>query len=306
MERLELTILPEWEGRTVKSILRRELALPESRISRIKFRERGILLNGDRTPVNARVHPGDRLSADWGDRLGGNGARPMEGPLEILYEDEYLAVLNKPAHMAVHGPESGQGCTVQNVLAARWGPDRAFHPVNRLDRDTTGLMVAAKSGYIHDRLRRMLHTDGFRREYLALAAGTLPAEEGSILLPMGRQEGEPRRRAVREDGRPARTDYRVLGRKGEMLALWARPVTGRTHQLRVHFASVGAPLWGDALYGGRADPGEGAALHSYRLTLRHPVSGQRLCLEAPPPERLERLWGGPLPAAPAPAPPEGE
>lgn len=126
MERLEAAILPEWEGRTVNSILRRELALPESRISRIKFREKGILLNGDRVPVSARVRSGDRLSVDIGDRDRGNEARPMEGPLEILYEDEYLAVLNKPAHMAVHGPESGQGCTVQNVLAARWGPDRGL------------------------------------------------------------------------------------------------------------------------------------------------------------------------------------
>lgn len=151
---------------------------------------------------------------------------PSPAPLTFVYEDEDIAVLNKSPDMAVHGSTGGQGCTVANALAALWGRDAAFHPVSRLDRGTSGIMVIAKSAYVHDLLRRMLHTDAFRREYLALARGAFPDDSGTVDLPIGRDEAAPTKRAITPDGQPSRTEYTVLERFPAGALLRVRPLTG--------------------------------------------------------------------------------
>ncbi|MBQ9347115.1 MAG: RluA family pseudouridine synthase, partial [Oscillibacter sp.] len=175
------------------------------------------------------------------------------------------------------------------------GTNFVFHPVNRLDRGTTGLMVVAKSGYIHDRLRRLLHTDAFRRTYRAVTVGVPVPESGTIDAPVGRDERSLVARMVRPDGKPAVTHFRTLASgtwtDGTVLSLVELyPEAGRTHQLRVHMAHMGCPLAGDWLYG-REDPSliGRPALHAYRLELVHPVTGERLKLEAPLPPDMARL-----------------
>ena len=136
----------------------------------------------------------------------------------------------------------------------------------------------------------MLHTEDFFREYLALIEGAPDADEGSITLPIRKDPAAPTKRAVGEGGQPSRTDYRVLRRTETLTIVRVRPVTGRTHQIRVHFASLGHPLLGDTLYGGKAYPNLARpALHSASLRVRHPVTGELLTLTAPLPEDMERL-----------------
>lgn len=276
----------------MKSLLRREAGMAESLIARVKLRPEGVLLNGRPVHTDARPAAGDVLRVQVGDAGERNGAEPLPFPLEFVYEDEDLAVLNKPADMAVHGSPAGGRCTVANALAALWGPEQAFHPVNRLDRGTSGLMVVAKSGYIHDRLRRLLHTDEFRREYLAAAEGAVAPPRGCIDLPLAPDPAHPTRRVADPAGLPSRTEYETLGTADGLTLLRVRPLTGRTHQIRAHFAALGWPLTGDALYGARDLTLGRPALHSARLTLRQPVTGELLRLAAPIPADMKGLFIG--------------
>ena len=287
MRTLTLTVDEAWDGSTVKHLLRARLHMAEGLIARIKLRETGLMRNGERVFTTARLHTGDVLCVEIGDESAVNEALPIAAPLTFVYEDEDIAVLNKSPDMAVHGSTGGHGCTVANALAALWGRETAFHPVSRLDRGTSGLMVIAKSAYVHDLLRRMLHTDAFRRKYLALARGEFPDDFGTVDLPVGRDIGAPTKRAVMPDGQPSRTEYTVLERFPAGALLRVRPLTGRTHQIRVHMAAIGHPLFGDALYGTPDDMLRRPALHSAYLSLRHPVTGERMELTAALPDDLK-------------------
>ena len=178
-----------------------------------------------------------------------------------------------------------------DLLAWTRGTDFLFHPVNRLDKGTTGLMVVAKSGYVHNLLRRDLHSDRFRREYRGICLGCPDAERGTIDAPIGRDETSTVRRRVRPDGAPSLSHYQVLQRRDGLSLVKLVPETGRTHQLRLHMAAIGCPLAGDWLYG-TEDPSliSRPALHSYALELVHPVTGAVLELTAELPEDMKRLF----------------
>ena len=238
------------------------------------------------------VHTGD-VVAVRSDDLRPPKLLPTPGnwPLPIVYEDEHLLILNKPAGMTAHAsnflPDTP---TVAGALAYQRGADFIFHVVNRLDKGTTGLMAVAKSGYIHDRLRRTLHTDGFYREYRAVCVGCPKPPAGTIDAPIGRDETSAVRRMVRSDGQQAVSHYEVLSQRDGLSFVKLRPETGRTHQLRVHMAHIGCPLAGDWLYG-TEDPDliSRPALHAYALALTHPVTGTHLYFTAPIPADMEKL-----------------
>ena len=257
-----LTVTPEQAGRTVRSLLRRELHMADGAIARVKTVPDGICLNGVHARTVDRVAAGDVLTVRIDDKRSGGKFTPVAVPLDILYEDADLLALNKPAGMAVHGGYDRGEPTVANALAAYLGPDAVFHPVNRLDRGTSGVMLVARSGYVHDRLRRVLHTDGFRRTYLAVACGTGLPPHGTIDLPIARADDGSTRRIPAPGG----------------------------HQIRVHFAALGHPLLGDALYGGDASRLARPALHSAAADFAQPVTGQSLHITAPVPDDL-RAFG---------------
>lgn len=280
-------------GRTVGDILSDRLLLSSSLIKRLKRRETGILLNGIRAFTTARVQAGDTLTAEIGD-IQDSVIQPMEMPLSIVYEDEDILVIDKPAGLAVHPTRDPNEITLENALAVYLGNDGIAHPVSRLDRGTTGLMTVAKNGYMHELLRRQLHTEAFRREYRGICSGQLSTADGLIDAPIGFAESSRYQRAVTPDGAPSRTGYETQYVKntecGEVSLLRLIPYTGRTHQLRVHLAYAGHPLIGDWLYG-IEEPARIArpALHSYELWLQHPLTGARVHLTAPMPEDMQRL-----------------
>lgn len=289
MRTITMTIPEELDGRKVRSVLQYRMHIPAGMIASIKLRDKGICRNGERCRTTDTVQTGDVLSAEVGDLPKETGIVPMKIPLTIPYEDEDLLILEKPAGMATHGKAEKGDITVANALAAYWGTEQAFHPVTRLDRGTSGLMVIAKSGFAHERLRSILHTDAFVREYLAIVSGRPPEPYGSILFPI-KKDGEEKKFLVAADGSAAHTYYEVVQQKDTAGLLRLRLYTGRTHQIRVHMASLGCPVIGDERYGMRSGEIDRPALHSAFLYLEQPITGEIIHLESRLPEDMEQLW----------------
>jgi 23S rRNA pseudouridine1911/1915/1917 synthase len=216
---------------------------------------------------------------------------PQALPLDVVYEDAHLVVINKPPGLTVHPGAGRPAGTLVNALLARYpdlagvGGPRRPGIVHRLDKDTSGLMVVARTPQAYASLQRQLAERTLRRVYLALVRGLPPHEEGVIAAPIGRHPRHRTRMAVRPDGRPAVTRYRVRERFARHALVEATLLTGRTHQIRVHFAHLGHPVVGDPVYGhGTGELGlRRQALHAWQLELRHPVTGAPLVVEAPPP-----------------------
>lgn len=291
MRLLTAAVTPEEDGKKLKYLLRSRWHISSTLLKSLKWRENAILLNGRPANVAAVLRAGDIVTVDISDNAAlSEHILPVNVPLDILYEDEDLLILNKSAGIAVHSAAlTEETVTVAGAVACHLN-GAPFHPVNRLDRGVTGIMVVAKSGYIHHRCMSILHTDEFRREYRGVCLGVPSSASGTIDLPIGRDPDSVLKRRVDPDGLPARTEYEVLETFGDRALLRLRPLTGRTHQLRLHCTAMGHPLLGDWLYG-TEDPTliPRPALHSYELWLRHPLSGELLHLVAPLPEDIRRL-----------------
>lgn len=293
VRRLELEITQSNAGARVDTLLRKHLLLSGTVIRRIKWLEDGILVDGER--VNTRFVPqiGQILSVRLTDPERTSGVVPTPGELDIVYEDEDLLVLNKEAGVSVHPGPGHYDDTLGNFLVHYFdatGQPGDFHPVHRLDRGTSGLLVCAKHAYAQERLKDQLHTPDFRRVYLAVCEGVPQPAGGVIDAPLGPAEGSLMAQRVREDGKPARTHYETVRTTGERTLLRLELETGRTHQIRVHMAHVGHPLTGDFLYGTEnRDLISRTALHSHQLAFSHPVSGERLEFNQPLPKDMEQL-----------------
>ena len=288
---LRRTVTAEEAGQKLKTLLRSRWRISSSLLKSMKWREGAITVNGLSVPVSVILREGDVVTADVSDddTLSPH-IIPVDVPLDILWEDEDLLILNKPAGLAVHSAALTEDTVTVAGAVAHYLKGQPFHPVNRLDRGVTGIMVVAKSGYIHHRCMSILHTEDFRREYRGVCAGVPEQVSGIIDLPIGRDPGSVLKRRIDPVGLPARSEYEVLEAFGDRALLRLRPLTGRTHQLRLHCAAMGHPLLGDWLYG-MEDPTliSRPALHSYELWLRHPLTEELIHLTAPLPEDMRRL-----------------
>lgn len=259
-------------------------------------------LSGEVRPPAQRVQAGDRI--EWEDREPVHlHAQPEAMALDIVYEDEDLLVVNKPRGLVVHPAPGHPGGTIVNAVLGHVHAlpgGSAIRPgiVHRLDRDTSGLMLVAKSEAAFTRLQAMIAGREVRREYDALVHGQPRADSGTIDRPIGRHPKDRKRFTTIQSGRPAVTHWEVRERFPRHSWMHLRLETGRTHQIRVHLREAGWPVVGDPVYGPDRD-GTGQLLHAVRLSLRHPVRGEPLCLEAPWPEdmqqeiaRLRRAAGG--------------
>lgn len=256
-----------------------------------------VLLNGAQARPSQRVHEGDVLRADPPEPVAST-LEPEPIPLDVLYEDSDLIVIDKPAGMVVHpAPGHGSG-TLVNALLHHCGDlagiGGVLRPgiVHRLDRGTSGVMVVAKRDSAHSHLADQFRAHGIEREYRALVRGVPSVDSGRVDRPIGRHRTDRKRMSVKTSvGRDAQTGWRVLQRfvRSERTWLSIQPETGRTHQIRVHLASVGLPIVGDPVYGRRGaakDALDRPALHAARLGFEHPSRGERLAFEAPLPQDL--------------------
>lgn len=290
---LTLSITPELAGLEVNTLLRRTLGLSGTVLRRVKWLEDGITLDGVRVHVRVRVEEGQMLSVRVTDPAPTSGVVPAPGPLDIVYEDPDLIVMDKAAGVLVHPGHGHFDDTLGNFLMYHYkiaGDESDFHPVHRLDKGTSGLIAVAKHAHAQEKLKNQLHTGDFRRVYLAVCNGVPPSPAGTVDAPIGPAEGSRMAREVRPDGKPARTRYRVFRTWGLRSLVELELETGRTHQIRVHMAHLGCPLTGDFLYGAEnraliARP----ALHSARLELTHPITGKRLSFAVPQPADMAAL-----------------
>lgn len=288
MRELHYDVPAEDEGKKLSVILRARMKLSNRQISHLKFSE-GIWLNENCVHTGIFVHEGDRvriLLRDAGQEL-----VPYDIPLRIVYQDEDVLVVDKPAPLpsirSVHQDEK----TLENAVYAYFGCPEGFvyRPVSRLDKGTSGLMPIALNAFAHDRMQRALHTEAYVRQYLAVTEGAPAEDAGVIDLPIGMANGV--KRCIDVNGKPSVTHYRVLERCENGRALVHLQLeTGRTHQIRVHMSAMGHPVAGDFMYGWELSglPGR-FALHAAYLRFVHPVSGETLAFESPLPRELQKL-----------------
>lgn len=281
---------------TVLAFLRRELSPSTKMLKYLKYRPDGITVNGLHRTVRYRLQPGDLLAVAAEDTAENEDLLPVDLPLAILYEDEDLVVPAKPANMPTHPSRDHYDDTVANALAFRYaslGGSFVFRPINRLDRNTSGLLLIARNKLSAGRLTRSMQEGKIRKTYLALLEGELLENEGRIDRCLHRTAQSIILREVcspdAPDAAPSLTEYRVLARGNGHTLVLASPITGRTHQLRVHFASIGHPILGDDLYGRESNRIPRHALHAYTLTFPHPSTEECMTLLAPLPEDMRVL-----------------
>ena len=291
--RLTLTVSPAQAGRKVDALLRGPLALSGTAVKRARRLEDGILLDGVRAAAGDRVQAGQVLSVVVGDTEVSGAIVPAPGPLNIVYRDQDVLVLNKAPGVAVHPGPGHHTDTVGNFLMDYYRKEGIladFHPVHRLDRGTSGLLLVALHGHAQEVLKEQLHTPSFRRVYLAVCEGVPEPLSGVIDAPIGRLEGSVLARTVRPDGQRAVTRYQTLGTGHGRALVRLELETGRTHQIRVHMAHIGHPLTGDFLYG-TEDPAliPRPALHAAELAFNHPITGRPMAFTAPLPQDMAVL-----------------
>lgn len=289
MQQLELRVLPSDDGCSVKTLLKTKYFVSTTLLNRLKRSETGLLCNGRRVHTNHILQSSDLLCVDLSDPPDTAVPEPLSIPFSVVYEDDWLLVAEKAAGIAVHAPSLSLGePTFSNALSHYLRAP--FHLVSRLDRGTSGLLIVAKCSYIHDRFRRALHTDSLHREYLGICEGHITPPEGTIDLPIGRDTDSLLRRRIDHSALPSLTRYETLRKTSRFSLLRLVPVTGRTHQLRLHLSAIGHSLAGDWLYGteDRALISR-PALHSAQLSFTHPITGEALSFSSPLPADMEAL-----------------
>ncbi len=293
MRELILIVSPEDDGKPVRFLALQRLCMSYGQFKRAKFQGE-LLLDGERVHADRRVKAGQTLVVRPPEAVP-PAVAPCAIPLTVVYEDEDLLVIDKPAPLPSVSSRKQDGMTLENAVCAYFGSpeDFLYRPVNRLDKGTSGLMVVAKHAHAQQYLQKRLHGDAFIREYLAVCDGIPPEPCGTIDAPIGKADGATIRRVVSPQGKPAQTDYRVERVCGSQSLVRLRLRTGRTHQIRVHLASVGCPVTGDFLYG-MEHPllPRRFALHSALLELET-VNQKHIRLESPLPDVLtDVLWSG--------------
>ena len=273
---LEYEIPSEYDGANITTVLKQHFKISTNLIKDLKKYKEGIQVNGEHKRVVDLVAKGDILKITIRDTASENIV-PTDIPLDIVYEDEDVLVINKLPNMPTHPSMGNYENSLANGVMYYYkskGEERVFRAVNRLDKDTSGLMAVAKNSYIHARLGEEIQKKELKRKYMCIVCGDVE-RDGTVDAPIRRADGSVINRIVAPDGQRAVTHYRVVKRYGEYTLLEMKLETGRTHQIRVHMAYIGHPLVGDWLYGTEDhNIAKRQMLHSCYLCFTHPITGQ--------------------------------
>lgn len=297
MERkLLFTITAKDANLTIKDFLKRK-GFSSQNIIELKKMHRSVLINDQWMHMNYKLKQEECLLIHIQEEESNTKILPMDLPFPILYEDEDLVVINKPANMPIHPSQNNYDNTLANAAAYYYetlqNTPFIFRCINRLDRDTTGLTILAKNMYSANVLAGQMQRREIKRLYLALLDGTLDKKYGTVRLPIGRKSGSTIERQIDiEHGDTAITHYCRLKEWEDYTLAAFQLETGRTHQIRVHMASINAPLVGDTLYNPKTSANKlpRQALHAYRISFTHPVTGQKMKFTAPVPEDMKSIF----------------
>ncbi|WP_138752532.1 RluA family pseudouridine synthase [Paenibacillus sinopodophylli] len=291
-------------GKTVRTVLERQLGVSRKLLSQVKLTEHGLTVNGIRAYTTAPVVAGDIIRVRM-EREISEDILPQPIPVQIVFEDEDLLIVNKPAGMIVHPTHGHYTGTLANGIVYHWqenGERVRFRPVHRLDEETSGLVAIAKTSYVHQQLSEQMQANGFLKLYRAYVYGNPMPAQGTVDAPIDRDPDQPHIRIVTPKGYPSVTHYETLtsfqgtASKPAAAVVQLKLETGRTHQIRVHMQHIGCPLIGDKMYGledGSIEAWEQTAqrqaLHAEILGFTHPLTKQWMEWHAALPPELELL-----------------
>ncbi|MEK5496435.1 RluA family pseudouridine synthase [Bacillus sp. FSL M8-0077] len=290
---LSLKVGEQQNGISLSQFLKDEVSASKP-IIHFWMEQQKVRLNQKPAHHAAKVSTGDQIIIDLFETEECD-VMPEYGELEVLFEDEHLLVVQKPAGRPTHPNEKGQTGTLANLVAFHFqanGEEKRVRHIHRLDQDTSGTVIFAKHRLAHAVLDQMLSKKAINRTYLAIAQGLFKKKKGTIQAAIGRDKHHAVRRRVSPTGQSAKTHYEVLNlnKRLQMTAVKLQLETGRTHQIRVHLSSLGHPLAGDTLYGGKRDLINRCALHAKQVDMNHPFTGEKLTIEAPlPPDMAELM-----------------
>lgn len=292
---LEIRINRDNSGKTVEKILKNEFGISTGLLKRLRDGGK-ILLNGKSCRTVDLCMDEDVLSADVTECLDSSGdILPVNMPLEILFEDEFILVVNKPGGMASHPSHGNYDNTLANAVMYHWkklNEYRSFHIINRLDKDTSGICVIGKNSFSHSAISEQMKNGDFKRKYTAIVHGCPESDEGIIELPIEREKNSVIKRVVSENGKYAKTVYKLKEKYNGFSKLEIELETGRTHQIRVHFSHLGHPLVGDWLYGDGDNEKhliDRQALHSGYVSFRHPKTKETMSFQCDIPCEMQML-----------------
>jgi len=283
-----IVIKVDEEGKKLgQYLLEKDISL---RLIKKMFKDKTVYVNGQKARKKQLLKPGDVISLVIEDEVENSVPEPID--LDIIYEDYDILVLNKQPYMVVHPTKSHQQNTISNGVSHYFkskGINRKIRFVNRLDMNTSGILIVAKSAFAHQQLALQFLRNEVEKKYIAVVDGVVEKDEDVIDLPIGRVDSLDIRRAVMDDGEHAITKYRVLERYDNATLLDVQIFTGRTHQIRVHLNHIGHPIIGDSLYNKESAMIGRQALHSYYMKLKLPRDGREVEFKAPIPEDIRNL-----------------
>ena len=293
---MEFLVDQKHDGVLLRSYLKGTCGVSSRLLTQLKKRPEGITVNGNHVTVRYILRTGDLLRVDVDDSVPQEAFPPVELPFTILYEDDDLLIVDKPPNMPTHPSAGHNGDTLANGLTwlfEQRGEPFVFRPVSRLDRNTSGIITLAKNQYAAGILCKAMKAHQIKKTYLAVTEGFPPKESDTVSTGTRRQkEFFVLREVCHVDDEGAAltvTAYNVRKRYANHALVELHPLTGRTHQIRVHLAYLGCPIVGDDLYGRKSELISRHALHATRVELKHPSTGEAMIFESPMPEDLQRL-----------------
>ncbi len=290
--KLTYTVISDSNYTNVRQVLKNEFKMSNRLILKLK-QNRLIYLNNSVTYLDKELTLGDQVICAFDFDESSDNIIPIKMNLNILFEDDYLLAINKPYNMAVHPSILHYTNSLSNGVQYYFqekGINKKIRPVNRLDRDTTGIVIFAKNEYIQECLVKQMQVGQFYKEYIAVLEGILDQKEGTIDVPISRKEGSIIERCIDiDDGEKAITNYSVIKENNNLSLVKFILVTGRTHQIRLHSKYIGHPILGDSMYGKESSLINRQALHCYKLCFIHPVTNKELEIISQIPSDIKNL-----------------